>query len=95
MSANPDDLPTCDPLNPKFTEIPVCPGPGVYLLRYKGVVVYVGKSSSNVFARLGRHTRDKRFDQIQWVPLARGFTLDEWEQAFIRHLRPIYNSMHK
>ncbi len=78
-----------------FVEVPACPGRGIYLLLYRGKVVYVGKSACNLFARLGRHSRDKRFDAIQWAPIEDEYDLDAVEREMIKELRPVYNSVHK
>lgn len=80
---------------PPFVTIPSCAGRGIYLLLYRGDAVYVGKSACNLFARLGRHMRDKQFDEIKWHQLKDDEDIDAIERGMIQELRPVYNSMHK
>lgn len=79
----------------KIIDIPACDGPGVYALIYRGFVVYVGRSSCNLFARLGKHRRDKQFDAVKWYPAMPGDDIDEIERRLIKECQPTYNSMHK
>jgi hypothetical protein len=74
---------------------PSCDGRGLYILEYRGEVVYVGISTCNVFARLGRHARRMRFDHVIWHPLEAECDLFAVEREMIRELRPVYNSTHK
>lgn len=61
---------------------------GIYLLKNKGVVVYVGRSV-NVRRRIWDHS-DKEYDEYEVVecPVE---NLDDLEKSYIKRLKPKYN----
>ena len=63
-------------------------GSGVYLLKSKGVVVYVGMST-HVPSRLVGHKR-KHYDEVEirWMPKKE---ISACERSLIRELKPILN----
>lgn len=63
---------------------------GVYLLAYRGDVVYIGQSDDIAFRLYAHARRDKSFDSASWVSLPIGVR-HYYEGAFIRALRPKYN----
>jgi hypothetical protein len=62
---------------------------GVYVLAHLGEVVYVGLSKTNVWARVGEHTRTFEFDRVFVfaVPLSE---LAAYEGAIARRFNPRY-----
>jgi hypothetical protein len=68
-------------------------GAGVYMLLRKGVVVYVGMSKGCMLARVGAHTEDKVFDEVELQPHPHA-TVEELklrESVLILEHRPEYN----
>lgn len=63
--------------------------PGVYVLLFRGEVVYVGQSM-NAFGRIGDHTRNKIFDRIFFLR-CRPKELLPFEAALIHEYKPRYN----
>lgn len=53
-------------------------------------VIYVGQTS-DLFTRVGRHSKTKRFDWVLFIPVERCRLLDV-EMAMIRMFRPWYNN---
>ena len=62
---------------------------GVYFLFYRGDVVYVG-SSRNMLQRIGQHSLDKDFDDVQWIETSLR-RMRATEGHWILALKPKYN----
>jgi len=64
---------------------------GVYLLKFNGVVVYVGKSN-NIPTRILSHTSEqiKLFNDFSFIECSVN-TLDSTEVAYIRMYDPVFN----
>jgi hypothetical protein len=67
--------------------------PGVYVLCYKGKVIYVGKTV-NAFTRVGQHDKSIRFDQIFFIR-CRLDELNDKEREYIHTLKPEANREYK
>lgn len=67
---------------------PVIKRSGVYFLKWKGEIVYVGQSV-NMFVRVNSHW-DKEFDEVTFFA-CEPHELNKWEGFFIRFLRPRLN----
>lgn len=69
--------------------------PGVYFLCKGDEVVYVGQSTSPS-GRIAQHTNDKLkdFDRVYLLPTPLS-ELNDMEAAFIHHLKPVLNGVHK
>ena len=63
--------------------------PVVYFLVLEGYIVYVGKSN-NLVARIGQHSRDKKFDSVATMDVPQS-SLDMAEYVNIREHRPDLN----
>lgn len=65
--------------------------PGVYLLKDKGDIVYVGKSI-NIISRIKDHKREKlkRFDSYSIIKCETS-ELDNIEAQMIWHYQPVHN----
>lgn len=64
-------------------------GCGIYFLIKEGEVVYVGQST-NVFARVPKHRKDKEFDSWHWVPCERK-NLNGMELFYLGMFKPTLN----
>jgi hypothetical protein len=58
----------------------------VYFLSHKGEVIYVGQSV-NFLSRIVKHTEEKVFDAVYYLPTAPE-RLEETEKRYIRELKP-------
>jgi hypothetical protein len=67
--------------------------PCVYFLVQGAEVVYIGQSV-NIGSRIHSHLKDKRFDSVYYVRVHRE-SLDEFEGALIRALKPCLNRPNK
>ncbi len=61
----------------------------VYVLLYKGVVVYIGKTL-NLSGRIQQHSQSKLFDKCLFLK-CQEVELWKKEKEFILHYKPIYN----
>ena len=60
----------------------------IYLLKYNGIVVYVGQS--NTTARPYQHT-DKIWDEVEYLFIPNEYNLNLVEKAYIDKYKPEYN----
>jgi hypothetical protein len=63
----------------------------LYFLLNKNVLVYVGKSNSNILNRINEHIKDKDFDSVYYIALSSDNLLDEYEKKYIIKYKPKYN----
>ena len=63
---------------------------GVYILKNKGKIVYVGKCS-NIYMRIRQHREDKVFDKVLFYHVADNSVASILERELIKYLNPIEN----
>jgi len=79
--------------NSAIKMFPIDPNKGiVYFLLRKGVIVYVGKTTTS-YSRIGEHRSDKDFDSFSMLEVSREY-LDQTEQKYIKKFMPEYNIAH-
>ncbi len=77
----------------KSTPMSVIRGSYVYILLLEDVPVYIGQSS-NVFARVAAHERDKKkmFDRVRIMKCRKDRKM-YWEKKLIKAYKPIHNKL--
>jgi hypothetical protein len=70
-------------------DISVLLGSGIYFLRWKGSIVYIGMSK-NPLARIGSHSKGKIYDSIWFYPCPLS-KVKGLESSLIYTFRPKYN----
>lgn len=91
-----------------YQDLAAMDNPGIYFLILRGVVVYVGMSTTSIYGRIsgsfgkGGHMSDKLFDEvraIQYPNAKKGFgtkrDLIEIELFYIQIFLPFYNTLGK
>ncbi len=72
-------------------QIPKKHNKGLYFLFQDDVIVYVGKSITNITNRLNTHTTDKKFNYIEIYSMTNESDIAIMEMYFIVKHKPIYN----
>lgn len=72
--------------------IPVINKPTLYKLIKNGEVVYIGKSTKNIYARLSEHFYKKDFDEIQYKEFDTIEELENRERMEILRVKPKLNT---
>ena len=71
---------------------------GVYLLKFKGTIVYVGMSTTNCMGRINSHWNDnnKIFDSFSITPLLKlsDKQIARREKELIKQYKPVFNVVH-